>query len=70
MNPDGIDNMHVVNGNFFELSCDQCLMFHVQDLIEQHYQQMVKDFFLILTHVHTSPSNAKTHRTNRSVRLL
>lgn len=49
---DGINNVHIVNGNLLKASCNQCFLFYIQNLVEQHYQQIVKDFLLI--HVLTS----------------
>lgn len=52
LDSDGIDDVHIINGNLFKSSCNQCLMFHIQDLIKKHYQQIIKELFLI--HSHTS----------------
>lgn len=49
---DGINNVHIINGNLLKASCNQCFLFYIQNLVEQHYQQIVKDFLLI--HVLTS----------------
>lgn len=44
--------MHIIDGNFLETSCNQCLMFHIQNLIKKHHQNVIKE--LLLLHVLTS----------------
>lgn len=44
--------MHIIDGNLFKASCDQCLVLHIQNLVKKHDQQIIKEFFLL--HVLTS----------------
>lgn len=39
--------MHVVNGDLLKTARDQRPVLHIQHLIEQHDQQVVKKFFLL-----------------------
>lgn len=52
--------MHIIDGNFPETSCDQCLMFHIQNLIKKHHQNVIKEFFLlhVLTSMHINTERA------------
>ena len=47
--PNGIDDMHVVDGYLLKTSGDQRLMLHIQNLVKQHHQQIVEKSLLFQT---------------------
>lgn len=49
---DGVDDMHVVDGDLFEAAGDQRPVFHIQYFVKEHYQQIIQKLFSFQT---TSP---------------
>ncbi len=46
---DGIDDVHVIDGDLFEAAGDQRPVLHVQHLVKEHHQQIVQKLFLFQT---------------------